>query len=432
MTINDLALLVPLFTFVVLLVNHYLKRRFFDHNFKLTAIAGGLLWLVYAIFGEVFADFVLGVAPADAPFHGAAAEEWCRLMDRGEWGTIWAGFHPGNTAYQIYLGFTNFVFGATAVTWIAVNGLMAFWGGLMLVRHLGTMFPAGKKRNLALLFMLFCPSVVFWSSTNLKEGLMYWSICCVFSSTFPTRSESRLFTAPLLVVGSVVGGLLRPHIMTGWVTAVFTVNLLRRGKLGYALVLLCAIPLLLMGTQKLTGAALEVDSAMEKAESHYKIMSSIKGGSNIEYDQAGPMPLASGFISIFFRPLPWEISSVRYLFAIIETWTITILTIGIWLKMHKEERRDLLRFPEIQAALIALAWGSFLLSYFPNMGLVMRQRVQMVPAILILAFVPILYRGWMKTRLKVPQRRRKPDFTSPPVWLKPTNMRLADKHTPRP
>ena len=107
--------------------------------------------------------------------------------------------------------------------------------------------------------------------------------------------------------------------------------------------------------------------------------------------------------------------------------------IGVWLKMHKEERRDILRFPEIQAALIALAWGSFLLSYFPNTGLLMRQRVQMVPAILILAFTPILYRAWMKERLKaVRSDAVRPDFASPPVWLKSENVRLADKYTPRP
>jgi hypothetical protein len=432
MTINDLALLVLLFIFMALLANYYLNRRFFDKKFRLIAIAGGSLWLVYSFFGEEFSEFFLGVGAMDAPIHWRMTEELIRMMERGQWQKIWDGFGPGNQAYHVYLALTNFILGATPVTWIAINGCMAFWGGLMLVRHLGTMFPAGGKRNLALLFILFCPSVVFWSSTNLKEGLMYWSICAIFSSTFPTRSGSRMFTGPLLIAGSLVGGLLRPHIMTGWVTAVFTVNFWRRGKLAYALVLLFALPLLLISTQRLTGANLDVDSVMEATESRYKLMSQIKGGSDIDYGEEGPIPVASGLISIFFRPLPWEISSIRFLFAIIETWTITILAIGIWLKMHKEERRELLRFPEIQAALIALAWGSFLLSYFPNTGLLMRQRVQMVPALLILTFTPILHHGWIKDRLKVPQRRGRPDFASPPAWLKPANIRLANKYTPNP
>ena len=432
MTINDLALLVLLFIFVLLLVNHYLKRRFFDRNFRSIAIGGGWIWLLYSFFGEEFSEFVLGVGAADAPIHGRLTEDIVWMMGRGEWQKIWDGLGPGNHAYHIYLALTNFILGATEVTWVAVNGCMAFWGGLMLVRHLGTMFPAGARRNLALLFILFCPSVVFWSSTNLKEGLMYWSICAVFSSTFSTRGGSRMFTGPLLIAGSVIGGLLRPHIMTGWVTAVFTVNFVRRGKLGYALVLLFALPLLLISTQRLTGTNLDVDSVMEATESRYKLMSQIKGGSDIDYGDEGPIPVASGLVSIFFRPLPWELRSTRLLFAIIETWTITILMIGVWLKMNKEERRELIRFPEVQAALIALAWGSFLLSYFPNTGLLMRQRVQMVPALLILAFTPILYRGWMKDRLKFSRRRRKPDFAAPPVWLKPANIRLADKYTHRP
>jgi hypothetical protein len=430
MTVNDVALLAILSVLVVLLVNHYLRRRFFSKNFRITAIAGGWFWLLYSCFGEEVSEFVLGIAPSDAPIHGRMAGDLIRLMERGEWEGIWSGFGPGNHAYHVYLALTSFIFGATEVTWIAINGLVAFWGGLMLVRHLGIMFPAGKRRNLALLFILFCPSVVFWSSTNLKEGLMYWSICCVFSSTFPTKVGSRMFTGPLMIVGSIVGGLMRPHIMTGWVTAVVSVNFLRRGQIGYAVVLVFAIPLLLIATQQLTGAALEVDSAMEKVESQYKLMSQIKGGSDIEYGNEGPIPVASGLVSIFFRPLPWEIRSIRFVFAIIETWTITLLAIGVWLKMHKEERRDIFRFPEIQAALIALAWGAFLLSYFPNTGLLMRQRVQMVPALLILTFTPILYRAWMKERLRRPQRLTRPDFASPPVWLKSHNVKLANKYTP--
>ncbi len=430
MTVNDVALLAILFILVVVLVNHYLKKRFFARKFRSIALVGGWAWLVYSFLGQEFAESVLAIGTGDAPLHEGMSTDLIRLMERGEWQSIWDGFGPGNHAYHIYLALTNFIFGATEITWIAINGLVAFWGGLMLVRHLGIMFPAGKRRNLALMFILFCPSVVFWSSTNLKEGLMYWSICCVFSSTFPTKVGSRMFTGPLMIAGSVVGGLFRPHIMTGWVTAVVSVNFLRRGQFAYAVVLVFAIPLLLIGTQQLTGASLEVDSVMEAAQSRYKLMSEIKGGSDIEYGNEGPIPVASGLVSIFFRPLPWEIRSMRLVFAIIETWTITLLAIGVWLKMHREERRDILRFPEIQAALIALAWGSFLLSYFPNTGLLMRQRVQMVPALLVLTFTPILYRGWMKERLKRPQPRTRPDFASPPVWLKSRNVKLANKYTP--
>jgi len=141
---------------------------------------------------------------------------------------------------------------------------------------------------------------------------------------------------------------MRPHIMTGWVTAVVSVNFLRRGQFGYAVVLMFAIPLLLIGTQQLTGAALEVDSVMEAAQSRYKLMSQIKGGSDIEYGEEGPIPVASGLVSIFFRPLPWESASIRFVFAIIETWTITLLAIGIWLKMHKKNAGISLDFPKFK------------------------------------------------------------------------------------
>ena len=52
MTINDLALLVFLFIFIVLLVNHYLGSAFLTKNLRFTAIAGGWAWLVYSCLGE--------------------------------------------------------------------------------------------------------------------------------------------------------------------------------------------------------------------------------------------------------------------------------------------------------------------------------------------------------------------------------------------
>ena len=42
-------------------------------------------------------------------------------------------------------------------------------------------------------------------------------------------------------------------------------------------------------------ASIEVDSAMETAESRYKIMSSIKGGSTLNMEKRGHIPVASGF-----------------------------------------------------------------------------------------------------------------------------------------
>ena len=427
MSLNDFPLLALLFVLVPVLVGVYLKKRFFARSFRLTAVLGGWLWLVYAIFGEEITEFLLDIPPSDSPIHGRLAMDLVRLMDRNQWQAIWSDFGSGNYVYQIYLALTHYFLGATEPTWVATNGMVAFWGGLMLISHLGTMFPAGRRRNLALLFILFCPSVIFWSSTNLKEGLMYWSICCIFSSTFHAKGGSVAVSTPLLIAGSLVGGLLRPHVVTGWVTAVFTVNLLQRRRLAHALVLMFAIPLILVSAQRLTGAALDVDSATEMAQSQYKIMKEIKGGSSFDEGSERPIPFVSGFVSIFFRPFPWEIRSVRLLFAIIETWTITLLMIGVWLKMSRNERAEVFRFPEIQTAAIALAWGAFLLSYFPNTGLVMRQRVQMVPALLVLTLMPILYRGWIKEKTKGTQRSPRPSFTGTPIWVKGTDVPFPTK-----
>jgi len=205
-----------------------------------------------------------------------------------------------------------------------------------------------------------------------------------------------MFGSIVPVVGLVVGTLLRPHIMAGWVAGILAVSFFSKGKIKYGLVNLVAIPLLLMGVQQVTGASMELDSAFETALSHYQTLSTIKEGSHIEYGSSGPIFFISGFLAIFCRPLPWEIHSLRFAFAVVETWTLTLCIIWAWLSGTGQQNRFLLTLPETQAALIALIWGAILIAYFPNTGLIIRQRVQMIPAILLLAFLPVLYRDSLR------------------------------------
>ncbi len=388
----------------------------FSGKFKMLIVVGGVLWLLYSFVGDEISSFVLDVPPSDAPIHGWMGEEMASLMERDKWQTIWNNFEPGNSAYWLYLGFMHYLLGAGTTTATAINAWVALWGGLMLVRQLGAMFPVGKHRDYVFFFIIFCPSVVFWSSTNLKEGLMYWSICCMFSGVFSTRKRSAPMASPLMVAGTIVGGLLRPHVIIGWVSAVFAANLFRRGRMAYALLMLIAIPLVLISTQKLTGVRLDVDSAMERAYGQYTTSALSKTGSYIEYGQAGPTFFVSGLVSTFFRPLPWELGSLRFLFAAVETWIITLsLALG-WVSIGKKGRRELLMLPEVQAAIVALIWGCALLTYFPNTGLMLRQRVQVIPALLTLAFVPLLYRDSIKARLAQARQFYKLQMSRSPVF----------------
>jgi len=60
--------------------------------------------------------------------------------------------------------------------------------------------------------------------------------------------------------------------------------------------------------------------------------------------------------------------------------------------MTKIELKSTLGNPLIQLAVLVLIPFSLLFTYFPNEGLIARQRVQLFPALLVLFAMPILQR----------------------------------------
>jgi len=125
-----------------------------------------------------------------------------------------------------------------------------------------------------------------------------------------------------------------------------------------------------------------------------------------------PIFFISGAISAFFRPFPWQVNSLRTLISCLETWVVTLSLVVVWARFGTSYGRMALRLPCIKASILATIWICILLSYFPNEGLVVRQKIQMVPGLLALAIVPLRVREDL--RLKYFMRR-----AMLPRWLQP-------------
>lgn len=220
---------------------------------------------------------------------------------------------------------------------------------------------------------------------------MYWAVCQMLAPILEAPTRGRAPFTLMSVVGVGVAGVFRPHIAMIWVFAAAFIGLIFRGKKSWAILLVLFMPLVFLALRTFTGSSLmSPDEALNAMERQYQGLATPGAGSYIDYGPEGPIFFVSGFLATFFRPLPWEIKSLRTFIACAETWALSILLIAAWLQMTGYERRQLFRFPAIWVSIIICLLFSVIFSYLPVEGLIVRQRVQMIPGLLIAALAPLL------------------------------------------
>ncbi len=393
MNLNDLACHALLIFSVPLLVSHFLKGTAFSGELRGFVTVAGILWVFYSIFSEPISEQVLGVTLQDAWWHDNQAKSIAQHLTNGNWAIIWDYWYTGNPAYDLAVGLLYYTTGTGMSFVTALNGWFAFLGGLVLARHFGTLFKGVRIRNTNFLFIIFFPSVIFWTTSNLKEGLMYLAICLVIGGTL-SRSSGIIKISLGAAIGTALGLALRPHIIICWIGAIIAVNLFRGGRRFYALGMLALMPFMLNLTAAHVNMELSAESALAVAGERFTALEG--GGSAIVYEGEKPTLLISGLISIFFRPFLWDINSLRTAANALETWITTgLIVLGLY-RLTREERRHFLRLNETDVAIVALLALALFLTFLPNVGLMVRQRVQALPALLILAVTPFLLKTWYR------------------------------------
>ncbi|MBI5568438.1 MAG: hypothetical protein HY914_00680 [Desulfomonile tiedjei] len=376
----DVVILAFLLLSVPALVRKSLRRSGIPPTLSGLIVFGGIAWVVYAFASEDLMETFFNLARMDSWGHARMGREV--LM-----GTIpdfWNEVPLGNKAYVVYLASLHGI-GASVFSARAINGFAGFAGGLVLMRCLSMFRPVGKRPVQLLLLALFLPSTVFWTSCNMKEGLVYWSACQILAASFWALNRETVLR-PSVLLAVLVCGFLRPHICLAWLISVFFVALWGRNKLA-SLVALAAVPVLFSSMQTLAQTDLtSIEGSLDFLEQHAVGLS--KAGEEV----GGTIPILSGLFAIFFRPFIWESRGVFMALCSIETLLVTFLLFRSWIKLTKLERRSVTRLIPIRAAAMCLVLASVLFSYIPNDGLLSRQRVQVVPAILALTVIPFLVR----------------------------------------
>ncbi len=251
-------------------------------------------------------------------------------------------------------------------------------------------------------WLCFYPSLIIWSAQTVKEPVVIFLESLAVYGCVSLRQRGASLKDVALILASI--GLLIPFRFYAAYLAGITVvlstllgGLSKRNSAGqFILSTGVAITALLLGVtllgkEKNSEVAQQYDLAgIERYRD--AIADSTTSGVKIEYDLQSPggltASLAIGAVHVLFAPFPWQLTSgsLRMLLVTPEVvlWWWLLIT-GVWPGLKHSVRT---RFRDVLPLLLMVCGLGLLYSMmFSNVGLVYRQRAQLLPFLLIFGMV---------------------------------------------
>ncbi|WP_148074561.1 hypothetical protein [Bythopirellula goksoeyrii] len=347
------------------------------------------------------------IEPADSILHEEIARTVADLLHSGDYAEALSYFAIGNPAYQFFLGVFYTLTGAPEFVTCAVNSFLAYWGVLALLEIYCLISKCRTAPHQMVYFYMLLPSALVWTSANLKEGPVFWGISMLlYRLAWDRRTAGRLRRGfPLL--GFAVVAVLRPHIALLWCLAIFGIGVLRTRSMGAAVVALTGLIVGCVLVQQLRPeliASVSSDGVNDSLDSRYETLTSSEKYASRHFTAVSPTPVLTGLSLIMFRPWPTEVLSLAELFAGLEVWCLASFGAYNWCRT-RHRLRCLLDWDMVAMLLVLVLFG-FFFTYMYNMGLVVRQRIMVFPALLYVYAKPLLDSKSKVVNLRIPLGRR--------------------------
>lgn len=296
---------------------------------------------------------------------------------------------------KIITGAVYAVFGVSRVGGFLVFAWLGFLGLLLFARAFRIGVPEGNARRY-LVLVLFLPSLLYWPSAIGKEawmmltlGLCAHGIACLF----------RGRTLGLLTLGLGMLGVLmmRPHItlilFVGLVFALlvrkapartYAAPLFRVVGLGLLLVLgivLAGRTASFLGQESLTTESVNIELSSTETQTG-------EGGSAFTPIRVRtPVDMVPAFVTVFFRPFPFETSNAQGLLTAAEASVLLAMCV-VCRKRLRSALHMIRTTPYVAFSIGYILAFVFAFSSFGNFGILARQRVQALPLLLVLFALP--------------------------------------------
>lgn len=274
---------------------------------------------------------------------------------------------------------------------------LGFWGLYFLYRAFRIGVPDGSHHRYAAL-VLFLPSMLFWPSGLSKDAWMTFGIGLVALGAARLLADTPGWMLPL-ALGLTATALVRPHITAALFVGVAVALVVRRshrpGTATTPLVRVATTAAVVVVGLLVVGRAAEflgveevnpssVDAAVQSTQDR-----TADGGSSFDaqaVNSPADLPLAG--VSVLFRPFVFEAHGAGMMLAAAEGMLLLVLL----LRSVPRIRRGLGRLrgePYLVFCLVYTTLFVYAFSNFSNFGILTRQRVQVLPFVLVLMALPL-------------------------------------------
>lgn len=363
-----------------------------------------LLWLAMSLkMAAALIRFVVAFGlydgKADAGMYHSTGSDIARQFRQGDFVVDIGRDVQGTGFIQFLTGGIYTITGATNIGGFLVFSWLGFWGLYLFHRAFVRAVPEGDHLRYAKLVFLL-PSLLFWPSSIGKEAWMCLGlgVCAYGAARIFTGSRGGIL---LFAVGLLGMGFVRPHVAALVAVALFAAYVLRHsprnetglapfGKLIGILVLGVVLVIAVGELESYLGVdAFDQESVQVTLDE--VTQQTGQGGSYVEGRRTNlsPSRFPLAFVNVVFRPFPWEATNAQSLIASGEGLVLIGLFLTGWRRLVGA-LRSVLDTPFVILCGCYTVLFVYGFSSFANHGILVRQRVQVVPFLLVFLAIPAL------------------------------------------
>jgi hypothetical protein len=230
-----------------------------------------------------------------------------------------------------------------------VFSYFALMGSWLVYKKLSEFYPVLKKE--IAVGMLFIPTVLFWSSSLLKDPVTFGALGFILFGIYNLLAGKRIVFSLLfcIIIPAYLTFLLKAYILLCFAPAIILLVLLTKSKQVQNVALRNLVYIVMIGVsaglgfllyQNLTSTEMaqqfQTDVIMQKFEEQRNIYgrTEFQAGSSFSLGTTNPLLIfPMGIVTALFRPYLWEVRNPLMLLSALESLLFVLLTLYIFFKV---------------------------------------------------------------------------------------------------
>lgn len=359
-------------------------------------ILGGIVIKLLMTLVRYAVAFGLYGGSADAGVYHTFGKEAARHFRQGDFQTF--GESLTSTGFiRIFTGIVYTLIGPSKLGGFLAFSWLGFWGLFLFYRAFRIAVPNGNHRRYAIL-VFFLPSMLFWPSSIGKEAWM--SLALGVAAYGAARIlTSRRWGFVIFGLGTWAAATVRPHVGLIAFVAISVAYLLRRPnasrrrllgplpKMAAAIVLVVIGALLASKVQEFFGVENLESGGVDSALAITVHRTELGGSSFTAVKPTTPLRFGWACVTVLFRPFPWEANNFQSLLASAEGMLVLGLSGLAAFRVALALRRPW-KSPYVALSVVYILLFCYAFASIGNFGILTRQRVQVLPFLLVLLCLP--------------------------------------------